>query len=199
MDIQRTSRVVIVNGVIALLVGVLMMLWPVHTADVIVQVFAVWLALIAIAGIVLAPRGGRSGALIGRSIVMILLAALIFISPTFFATFVTIMAGMAIIFFGVLGIATSMFIRRLGIGAWWVVTIIGIAGIVLGGFFLFAPQAGAAVLTITLAVFVAIVGIAFIALGWRLRKLEHRIQSDPNLNRRGDDGGPDVISGEIID
>lgn len=198
MDLKRTGRTVIVNGVIAFLVGVLMMVWPGTSAEVVVQIFAVWLAVIAVSSFVLAPKGGRSGSLVARSVLLILFGALIFFSPLLFASFVAIVTGFAIIFFSFLAVTVSLFIRRIGVRMWWLLTIIGIAGIILGGFFLFAPESGVTALIFTLAIFIVIVGIALVALGWRLRKTAQAVRQDPH-RRPPEDGGGDVISGEIIE
>lgn len=198
MDLKRTGRTVIVNGVIAFLVGVLMMVWPGTSAEVVVQIFAVWLAVIAVSSFVLAPKGGRSGSLVARSVLLILLGALIFFSPMFFASFVAIVTGFAIIFFSFLAVTVSLFIRGIGVRMWWLLTIIGIVGIILGGFFLFAPQSGVTALIFTLAIFIVIVGIALVTLGWRLRKTADAIRQDPH-RRPPEDGGGEIISGEIIE
>lgn len=198
MDLKRTSRTVIVNGVIAFLVGLLMMVWPGATAEVVVRIFAVWLAVIAVSSFVLAPKGGRSGSLVARSVLLILLGALIFFSPMFFAAFVTILTGFAVIFFSFLAVTASLLIRSMGVRMWWVLTLIGVVGIILGGFFLFAPDAGITALIFTLAAFIVLVGIALVALGWRLHKTAQAIRQDPH-RRPPEDGGGDVISGEIIE
>lgn len=197
MDLKRTSRVVITNGVIACLVGALMVVWPGATAEVVVRIFAGWLAVIAVASLVFAPKGGRSGSMVARSVLLILLAALIFFSPMFFAAFVTVLTGFAIIFFGFLGVTVSLFLRRMTVGTWWLLTVIGALGIILGAFFLFAPEAGMTTLIFTLAIFIIAVGIALIALGRRLHKTADAIRHDPRRNPP-DDGG-EVISGEIIE
>lgn len=198
MDLKHTSRAVIVNGVIAFLVGVLMLVWPGATAEVVVRIFAVWLAVGAIASLVFAPQGGRTGSVVARSVLLVLVSVLIFLSPMFFAAFVTIVTGFAIIFFGILGVTVSLFIRRMGVRAWWLLTIIAVAGIILGAFFLLAPDAGVTALIFTLAVFIVVVGIALVALGWRLRKADQAIRRDPH-RKPPEDGGGDVISGEIIE
>ncbi|GAA1947252.1 hypothetical protein GCM10009689_30530 [Brevibacterium antiquum] len=198
MDLKRTGRTVIVNGVIAFLVGVLMMVWPGTSAEVVVQIFAVWLAVIAVSSFVLAPKGERSGSLVARSVLLVLLGALIFLSPMFFASFVAIVTGFAIIFFSFLAVTVSLFIRRIGVRMWWLLTIIGIVGIILGGFFLFAPESGVTALIFTLAIFIVIVGIALVSLGWRLRKTAEAIRQDPH-RRPPEDGGGEIISGEIIE
>jgi uncharacterized membrane protein HdeD (DUF308 family) len=198
MDLKRTSRTVIVNGVIAFVMGVLMMAWPGATAEVVVRIFACWLAVIAVASLVLAPKGGRTGSLVTRAVLLVLLGVLIFLTPMLFASMVTVLTGFAIVFLSFLALTVSFFIRRIGVTSWWVLTVIGVLGIVLGAFFLFSPQAGTTALIFTLAGFIVLVGIALLALGWRLRKAAHRIQGDPHRNRP-DDGGGDVISGEIIE
>jgi uncharacterized membrane protein HdeD (DUF308 family) len=198
MDLKRTGRTVIINGVIALVMGVLMMAWPGATAEVVVRIFACWLAVIAVSSLVFAPRGGRTGSLVTRAVLLILLGVLIFLTPMLFASMVTVLTGFAIVFFSFLALTVSFFIRRLGVRSWWVLTVIGVLGIILGAFFLFAPGAGVQALIFTLAGFIILVGIALVSLGWRLRKADQRIKSDPHRNRP-DDGGGDVISGEIIE
>lgn len=198
MDLKRTGRTVIVNGVIALVMGVLMMAWPGASAEVVVRIFACWLAVIAVSSLVFAPRGGRTGSLVTRAVLLILLGVLIFLTPMLFASMVTVLTGFAIVFFSILALTVSFFIRRIGVGSWWVLTTIGILGIILGAFFLFAPSAGVTTLIFTLAGFIILVGIALIALGRRLRSAARQMQADPHRNRP-DDGGGDVIRGEIID
>ncbi|MCS4594356.1 DUF308 domain-containing protein [Brevibacterium sediminis] len=198
MDLKRTGRTVIVNGVIALVMGALMMVWPGTSAEVVVRIFACWLAVIAISSLVFAPQGGRTGSMITRAVLLILLGALIFFTPMLFASMVTVLTGFAIIFFSFLALTMSFFIRRMGVRAWWALTVIGVLGIILGGFFLFAPGAGVTALIFTLAGFIILVGIALIALGRRLRKVDRQMKSDPHRNRPDDSGG-DVIRGEIID
>ncbi|GAA1819896.1 MULTISPECIES: HdeD family acid-resistance protein [Brevibacterium] len=198
MDLKRTGTAVIVNGVIALAVGVLMMVWPGATAEVVARIFACWVALIAITSLVLAPRGTRGGGRILRTILMLAFAVIVFLAPMLFAAVVTVLAGLTIIAVSTFGIGISVFVRQLGVRAWWLLTIISVVGIVIGGFFLFAPEAGIAALVVTLSIFIALVGIALVWLGWRLRKLEARIAADPHINRRGDGGG-EIISGEVIE
>ena len=198
MDLKRTGRTVIVNGVIALVMGALMMVWPGTSAEVVVRIFACWLAVIAISSLVFAPKGGRTGSMVTRAVLLILLSALIFFTPMLFASMVTVLTGFAIIFFSFLALTMSFFIRRMGVRTWWALTVIGVLGIILGGFFLFAPGAGVTALIFTLAGFIIIVGIALIALGRRLRRVDRQMKSDPHRNGP-DDGGGDVIRGEIID
>lgn len=198
MDLKRTGTAVIVNGVIAFGVGVLMMAWPGATAEVVVRIFACWVALIAVTSLVLAPRGAPTGGLLVRSLVMLLFAAVVFLAPMLFAAVVTVLAGLTIIAVSAFGIGLSVFVRQLGVQAWWVLTIISLAGIVLGGFFLFAPQAGITALVFTLSTVIALVGLALVWLGMRLRRLEARVATDPRSGRR-DDGGGEIVSGEVID
>ncbi len=198
MDLKRTGRTVIVNGVIALVMGALMMVWPGTSAEVVVRIFACWLAVIAVSSLVFAPRGGRTGSMVTRAVLLILLGALIFFTPMLFASMVTVLTGFAIIFFSFLALTMSFFIRRMGVRTWWALTVIGVLGIILGGFFLFAPGAGVTALIFTLAGFIILVGIALITLGRRLRKVDRQMRADPHRDGP-DDGGGDVIRGEIID
>lgn len=198
MDLKRTGRTVIVNGVIALVMGALMMVWPGTSAEVVVRIFACWLAVIAISSLVFAPREVAPAAWSTRAVLLILLGVLIFFTPMLFASMVTVLTGFAIIFFSFLALTMSFFTRRMGVRSWWVLTVIGVLGIVLGGFFLFAPGAGVTALIFTLAGFIILVGIALIALGRRLRKVDRQMRTDPHRNGP-DDGGGDVIRGEIID
>lgn len=198
MELKRTGTVVIVNGVIAFLVGVLMLGWPHVTAEVVARIFACWVALIAVTSLVLAPRGGRSGALVLRSVLMIVFAAVVFLAPMLFAAVVTVLAGLAIIALSVFGIGISLFVRQMGVRAWWLITVIAVAGIVLGMVFLFSPQTGITALIVTLSIFIAVVGLALIWVGSRLRALESRMAADPRFTRR-DDGGGETIRGEVIE
>src|SRR5699024_8166227 len=141
---------------------------------------------------------GLYGSMDTRALLLILLGYLIYSTPILLASLVTVLTCFAITFFSFLALTVSFFIRRIGVRSWWVLTVIGVLGIVLGASFLFAPQAGVTTLVFTLAGFIILVGIALVALGWRLRKADQRIKADPHRNRP-DDGGGDVISGEIID
>ncbi|MBR7503469.1 hypothetical protein KCW65_25655, partial [Mycobacterium tuberculosis] len=89
-----------------------------------------------------------------------------------FAAVVTVLAGLAIIALSVFGIGISLFVRQMGVRAWWLITVIAVAGIVLGMVFLFSPQTGITALIVTLSIFIAVVGLALIWVGSRLRALE---------------------------
>lgn len=205
MDLKRTGTVVIVNGVIAVLVGVLMLGWPHASAEVVARIFACWVALIAVTSIVLAPRGGRTGALILRSILMIVFAAIVFFAPMLFAAVVTVLAGLAIIALSVFGISISLFVRQLGVRAWWLLTIIAVAGVALGMVFLFSPET-ASPRSCSPSRSSSPSSASLIWLGSRLRRIaaDPRLSGgpgmpgDPRVNRR-DDGGGEIISGEVIE
>src|SRR5699024_6208613 len=178
--------------------GVLWLLRPVAGAALVVRLFACCLAAVALPSLLFAPKGGRTGSLVTRAVLLILLGVLIFLTPMLFASMLPVLTGFAIVFFSFLALTVSFFIRRIGLRSWWVLTVIGVLGIVLGAFFLFAPQAGVTTLLLTLAGLIILLRLALGALGWPLRKADQRVQAEPHRNRT-DDGGGDVISGEIID
>src|SRR5699024_12542132 len=97
MDLKRTSRTVIINGVIAFAMGVLMMVWPGASAELVVRVFACCLAVIAITSLVFAPKGGRPGSLVTRAVLLILPAVLLFLTTMLFATMLTVTTRFATI------------------------------------------------------------------------------------------------------
>src|SRR5699024_12344701 len=112
------------------------------SAELVLRIFACWLAVIAIASLVFAPKGGRTGSLVTRAVLLTLLGVLIFLTPMLFASMLPVLTGFAIIFFSFVALAVSFFIRWIGVRSWWVLTVIGFLGIVLVAFFLFAPRAG---------------------------------------------------------
>src|SRR5699024_12469369 len=108
MDLKRTSRTVIINGVIAFAMGVLMMVWPGASAELVVRIFACWLAVIAITSLVFAPKGGRTGSLVTRAVLLILLAVLILLTPMRFAALLTVLTRFALIFVSLLALTVAL-------------------------------------------------------------------------------------------
>src|SRR5699024_5740020 len=124
---------------------------------------------------VFAQKGGRTGSLVTRAALLILLGVLTFLTPMLFASMLTVLTGFAIILSSFLAVTVSFFIRRTGVRACCGAAFIGLLGTRR-----------------------ALFATARVAPARRLRKARQRIKAAPQRNRP-DDGGGDVISGEIID
>lgn len=169
----RQWWVLVVQGILGILFGILAIAFPGLTLVTLAYLFAAW-ALIAgfsqvAEGFRVAEARGRSWpfALMGAiSIVAGILAALI---PQITILGLVLLLGSWLVIQGAMEVYTAWRIRREVTGE-WILALAGLARLVVGAIVLFMPVVGA-ILTVTLvAVWSIIGGITALALGLRLRQ-----------------------------
>lgn len=164
------------RGALAVLFGIVALLWPGITVLALALLFAAWVLLDGGSLLVGAIRQARARG-DWRDWVPSLLAGLLGIAaavitvlwPGITVIVLTILAGLLLIGIGVAEIALAVRLRKLIRGEVFL-AFAGLAGIVAGVVLLLWPLPGALVLTIMLGAYAFVSGILLLATAWRLRR-----------------------------
>jgi uncharacterized membrane protein HdeD (DUF308 family) len=159
------------RGLVGVLFGLIAFIFPGATMLSLVLLFAAYLLVDGVFGIVSAVRAARQGERWGwltfEGLVSIATAILAFIWPGLTVlAFVLLVAAWAIVT-GVLLLAVA-FRLNVDYGRWWMV-LGGAASVAYGVLLIIAPLAGAVVLTWWLGAYALLFGVALIALSFKLR------------------------------
>ena len=177
LDPKKMWPLMALRGTLAILFGIVALLWPGITLIVLALLFGAWALLDGISLLAHAFRQGRGHAQ-WRDWVPSLLAGLLGIAaavvtvllPAITVLVLTIVA--AILLFGV-GLAEIMIAVRLRrhIRGEVFLAFAGLLGIIAGIMILIWPLSGALALTLMLGAYALVSGILLLAVAWRLRHL----------------------------
>jgi len=170
--LSRNWWLLVVRGVLAVLFGVMALLWPGLTFLVLVLFFGAYALLDGIAALVSAVSGhhgrDRWWALLFEGIVGIAAGGI-----TLFWPGITELALLAVIAFwamatGIFEILTAIRLRRQMEGE-WTLGLAGALSFVFGALVVLMPRAGALALVWLIAAYAILFGVLLIALGFQLR------------------------------
>ena len=169
--------VMALRGVLAILFGIVALLWPGITLLGLALLFGAWVLLDGISLLGNAFRQGRAN-VDWRDWVPSLLAGLLGIAaavvtvlvPVITVLVLTILAGVLLIGVGVAEIVIAVRLRRLIRGEVFL-ALAGLAGVIAGIVILIWPLSGALVLTLMLGAYALVSGILLLGVAWRLRHL----------------------------
>jgi len=172
--------VFIVQGILGIVLGVLVLVYPGIALLTLVYLFAAWAI---ITGAIQIYEGWRVAELRGRSwpfavlgVVAIAAGLIAAFLPGITLVTLLIILGAWLLVIGIMVIYAAWHIRKEVTGE-WVIALIGILTAVIGLVVLVYPSFGAA-LTLSFVALWAIVGGVFaLLLGWRLRGLKTRVES----------------------
>ena len=169
--LARNWWAVALRGALAILFGIVTLVWPGATMLSLVFVFAAYAIVDGIFAIMSAVRSARRserwGLLVLEGIVDLAAAAVAVVSPGLtILTFVLVIAAWAIVT-GVL-MTVAAFRLQLDHGRWWLV-LGGLVSILYGLLLIVAPLVGALVLTWWLGAYALVFGVLLLTLGFRLR------------------------------
>jgi uncharacterized membrane protein HdeD (DUF308 family) len=162
----------VLRGLIAILLGVIMIASPRAGLAFLVATFGVFAIVDGIFAIVL---GGRLRAgFVAVGVLSILAGILAFARPLMTATALIYLIAAWAIVIGLIHLFDSVFGRK-GEGVDWLVALSGIAGVVLGGLILMNPVWGLLAVVMAAGIYAIVAGICFLALGFRVRGFEKRL------------------------
>ncbi|HEX6054579.1 MAG TPA: HdeD family acid-resistance protein [Intrasporangium sp.] len=157
---------VLLRGILAILFGIAVLAWPKATVVVFVVLFAVFSFLDGILDIVLGvqAKGERGRWLIFLQGALAIIAGIIAVVwPSITAVVLLWLVALWAILSGVMEIAGSLELRRLGQPRWWWHTVAGVLAIVLGAILLFGnPTRGILAILWAVGVLAIASGIALI-------------------------------------
>jgi len=175
-SLARNWWVLLLRGVLAILFGIMVLIWPMLAWIVIVASFAVYAlfdGVFAIAAAFGSRGGGHWWALMLEGVIGISAGVLTFFWPQ--------ITGLALLWFiafwaiatGVLEIVAAFRLRREVAGEWFL-ALSGVLSVLFGLALIFLPAAGAVALAWLIAAYSLIFGVLMVALAFRLRAWARR-------------------------
>jgi len=169
---RRLSVLLALRGVLALLFGVLALVWPGVTVLALALLFAAY-AVVDGVGMVVSglSRGGRGRrwSYVLAGVVGIVVGVLAALWPAVTALALVLLAGVWAIVTGVLEIVAAVWLRRELTGE-WVLALLGALSVVAGVLILLRPDVGALALATVLGVYALLAGVVLLVAAWRVRK-----------------------------
>lgn len=177
LDPKKMWPIMALRGTLAVLFGIVALLWPGITLLGLALLFGVWALLDGISFLANALRQGRAHAR-WHDWIPSLLAGLLGIAaavvtvliPAITIVVLTIVAGILLIGVGIAEIMIAVRLRRLIRGELFL-GLAGLVGIVAGIMILIWPLSGALALTFVLGVYALVSGVLLLGLALRLRHL----------------------------
>jgi uncharacterized membrane protein HdeD (DUF308 family) len=163
----------VLRGLIAILLGIIMLASPAAGLAFLVAVFGVFAIVDGIFAIALGTPFRRFG-FVAIGILSILAGIAAFVRPLMTATTLIYLIAAWAIVIGLIHLYDSVFGRK-GEGVDWLVALSGIAGVVLGGLILMNPMWGLLAVVMAAGVYAIVAGICFLALGFRLRGFQKHL------------------------
>jgi uncharacterized membrane protein HdeD (DUF308 family) len=170
----RQWWVLVLQGLLGILFGILAILFPGIALVTLAYVFAAWALVTGVSHLIegwrVAEHRGRSWPFAVMGVLGIVAGILAALIPGITILGLSLLLGWWLLLQGVMEVYTAWRIRREVTGE-WMLALIGLLSLIVGVIVLMMPIVGA-LLTVTLVAVWAIVGgVAALSLGWRLRRL----------------------------
>lgn len=159
------------RGVVAVLFGILAIVWPEITVLSLALLFGVYTLLDGITSIVMGIGQGTDRVyLIGLGILGVIAGVIALVWPQITVIVLLVVIAVWAIVAGVMQIAAAIRLRKV-IRNEWFLALSGIISLVLGLLLIVQPAEGAIALVIAIATFAIVWGITLVVLGFRIRTL----------------------------
>ncbi|MCF8129916.1 MAG: HdeD family acid-resistance protein [Deltaproteobacteria bacterium] len=170
--ISQNWRMHVLRGILAVIFGLMALLWPGLTIGVLVIFFGVYVLLEGILAITAAVRHRTRRwwwLLLVEGVAGIVVGIFAFIWPGLTAVVLLIFIAVWAILTGIFEIGAAVQLRKELKGE-WVLGIAGIISILIGVFLIANPGAGALAVVWLIGIYALIFGVLLIALGLKVRK-----------------------------
>ena len=172
-QLTRNWWVVALRGVIAIIYGLMAIVWPGLTLGVLVLFFGAYALVDGVFAIIAAftNRAGQNSwwVLLIEGLVGIAAGIITFLSPGLTTLVLLYIISFWAIVTGVLEIVSAIQLRK-EIHNEWMLALSGIGSLVFGVLLLFFPSAGALTIAWLIGIYAILFGVMFLNLGLRLRK-----------------------------
>jgi uncharacterized membrane protein HdeD (DUF308 family) len=177
-ELPRHWWLVALRGLAAIIFGLLAFIWPGITLSVLILFFGAYALVDGVVAIVVAVRSGGSNLWVPllEGIVGIAAGIVAFVWPGLTAlALLFVIAGWAILT-GVLEVIAAIRLRNV-ISNEWMLIIAGVLSVLFGALLVAQPGAGALAIVWLIGLYAVLFGITLLALSWRLRGVQQRIDS----------------------
>jgi len=171
----------VLRGVLGVTVGVLILLLPLESLAALALVVAIWALLSGVAEMIHAVHI-RSvfkswwTLLLGGLVSIAFGAAALYYYPVLSLVFITVWVGLWLATSGVLGIYSSVKMKRAGLAWGWPLTW-GVLSVLASIVAFLEPPATLAAILLLLAVYALVSGVALLVAAWRIRSLATRTEA----------------------
>lgn len=163
----------LVEGVLSLILGVLILIWPVTAVLMFALLFGAWLIISGVASLAsyfTTAKDLRSSWTLARGILMIVAGLVVVFSPGAGAVVLAWIAAFALLFVGVFQISGSFLLKSGQVSNWWILLVTGILSVVAGFCLMLYPLTGAVAMAYIVGVAVIAEGIACLAFALLTRR-----------------------------
>lgn len=177
-DLARSSSAIAARGVLAIIFGILVLVWPQLTLLVLIYAFGIFVLLQGIAAVAAGlarPGGGVSWGLVGLGIIGILAGIAALAWPGLTGLALLYLIGIWAIAEGIVVIYAGVQLRQ-QVANEWLLILAGVVAVIFGILVLAAPGAGALAVASLIGFFAIIYGVLQLALAYRLRSAAERGQ-----------------------
>lgn len=170
--LARRWPLVVVRGVVAILFGIMAIVWPGITVLALAILFGVYTLLDGIMALTMSfgQRGSDRVYLMVLGVLGIVAGLIALIWPGITVVVLLVVIAVWAIFAGITQIAAAIRLRKV-IRNEWFLALTGVVALVLGVLLIVQPAEGAIALVIAIATFALAWGVVLIVLGFRLRSL----------------------------
>jgi uncharacterized membrane protein HdeD (DUF308 family) len=177
-ELPKHWWLIALRGLAAIIFGVLAFIWPGITLAVLILFFGAYAIVDGVVEIIVGVRTGgnlRWAALL-EGIVGVIAGIVAFVWPGLTALALLFVIAAWAIVTGALEVVAAIRMRNV-IDNEWTLIIAGVLSVLFGVVLLAQPGAGALAIVWLIGLYAVVFGIALLALSWRLRGLQQRIDS----------------------
>lgn len=169
--LARRWHLVVLRGVVAVLFGVLAIVWPEITVLSLALLFGLYTLLDGITSIVMGiGRGTDRAYMITLGVLGVVAGVIALVWPRITVIVLLVIIAVWAIFAGLMQIAAAIRLRKVVRNEWFL-AVSGIVALVLGLLLIVQPAEGAIALVVAIATFAVAWGVTLVVLGFRLRAL----------------------------
>lgn len=173
--IRRSSTALIVSGVLALVFGLILVVWPLPSAItlmILLGAYALVDGIFALVSSFNAPRGALRGYLIFSGVIGVIAGIIALVNPLIGAAAFVWVLGVWLLIRGVTEIVSA--VQRRNGGPRWLLVLGGLLWIVAGGIFVFNPAGGILAFTLLIGILAIAWGLLSLVAGIVLRVVGKR-------------------------
>jgi uncharacterized membrane protein HdeD (DUF308 family) len=167
----------LIRGLIAIAIGVITFLRPAVTMKALVIAFGAYALINGVMALTAATSGAEQregrGMLILEGVAGIIAGIVAFTWPGFKLLMLLVLIGLWALVSGVSEVVASFWLRK-HISGDWLMLLSGVVTVCFGVVLLLAPGTGALALALFVAAYAVLIGVAWCALGFRMRSAQHR-------------------------
>jgi uncharacterized membrane protein HdeD (DUF308 family) len=177
---------VVLRGVVAVLFGIAAFVWPEPTLQALVLLFGAYALVDGICAIAAGVTGGALSSSSRWSLVLggiagVIVGLITFFYPNITATVLLYLIGAWAIVTGIFEVIAAIQLRQV-ISDEWLMIFNGILSVIFGVLAFVYPQATALSILWLIAIYAIMLGIGFVALGFRMRSLGATLTSNSAAN-----------------